>query len=182
MEPFGLAAGAAGLLGLFTTSLQLYDIIDAGKKSKLDYEILKTKLGLERVRLLLWGEKVGLVLANRTSPRLDPRLEDQRISSAVWDILGCMKMLFEDTESLRQKCGLKETKSSAVASQESNVLMATFKDSYRKLQAASESGGPLRAKAKWAISDKARFITGIQRQPGSHVSGYRADYEGQHAK
>lgn len=140
MEPASLATGVAGLAGLLDTCLQLYDTVDAGKKHGADYEILTIKLGIERVRLVSWGEKVGLVPlstageSGSTTTRHDPRLDDQRICAAVWDILGCMKMLFEETDVLQGKYGLREyNPSSNVVTMNprqrpNNVLAETFKE------------------------------------------------------
>jgi hypothetical protein len=139
MEPAGLAAGTVNLAGLVTTCLQLYEIIDAGKKFGVDYEVVKAKLGRERIRLLHWGEKVGLVAdstSGNNATQLDSRLGHDRISIAVWEILGCIKMLFEDTDALRKNYGLKVSKSStcpASATADTNTLWVALTESYKKL-------------------------------------------------
>src|SRR5271168_3259224 len=103
MEPLGLAIGVAGLVPLFSVCVQLFDIVDSGKAYGKDYEILIAKVEVERVRLFLWGESVGLsgqdvnILESDLRSQLDQRLEDRRVCSAVSDVLECMKRVFEDT-------------------------------------------------------------------------------------
>ena len=43
MEPVGLAVGIAGLAGLFTTCIECFNIVQRGRYSGRDYEILEAK-------------------------------------------------------------------------------------------------------------------------------------------
>lgn len=37
------------------TCVQVFEIIDSGKKYGVDYEVLRVKLEVERIRFLVWG-------------------------------------------------------------------------------------------------------------------------------
>ncbi|KAJ5613406.1 hypothetical protein N7510_006600 [Penicillium lagena] len=172
MDPTGLVLGATSLVTLFKTCLDLYNAIECGRNLGTDYRILVTKVGVERVRLTLWGSLVGLYDLQKDEDSqgdrfaeyfdvLDSRLVDPRIASAVADILNCMRRLFEDSGSLVKKYGLQEMASDhlAILTIENPVKM-TFKKTYSRLQASAsriQKKPPLVAAARWAIKDKKQF-------------------------
>lgn len=185
MDAAGVGIGTVALFSLFKTCLDMYDTLECGRRYGADYEVLTTKVGVERVRLSIWGDTVGLpglgdeaVVAAapggpQTSPEtgasgVDPRLHDPRIVKAVFDILHCMQQLFEDTSSLTRRYGLQATSSSpsssaaggvaTLASQASgsNALVTTFRSTYTRLQGTQRSAS-LMTSARWAIKDKKRF-------------------------
>ncbi|KAJ5819551.1 hypothetical protein N7474_005142 [Penicillium riverlandense] len=172
MNPAGLVLGAASLATLFKTCLDLYDAIESGRNLGTDYKILVTKVGVERVRLALWGSLVGLYdLPKDEDSRgdgvtehydvLDSRFDDPRVASAVADILNCMRRLFEDSGSLVRKYGLQELASDEVAVLTiENPVKMTFKKTYACLQASAsriQKQTPLVAAARWAVKDKKKF-------------------------
>ncbi|KAJ5689114.1 hypothetical protein N7462_003506 [Penicillium macrosclerotiorum] len=173
MDPIGITIGAASLLTLFKTCLELYEAIECGRNLSKDYEILATKVGIERVRLALWGSMVGLYdlptdrstkagKLDTSAHTVDPRLKEPRIFRAVSDILNCMLRLFQDSGSLTRRYGLQQMTSSDLALRGSgrNVITTTFKKTYAHLHASAsliQQGSSLVTAARWAIKDKKRF-------------------------
>lgn len=168
MEAAGLGIAAASLLALFTTCLEMYDTIECGRRFGSDYEVLTTKVGIERVRLLLWGDSVGLPGLDLhastqaiTHPSLDPRLQDPRIIKAVSDILSCMRQLFEDTSSMTRRYGLQSSEANqTLPGSLKNALVTSFRKSYTRFQEASvqrQRVATISTTARWAIKDKKRF-------------------------
>ena len=49
-----------GVVASWKTCVQIFDIVDSGKKYGMDYELLRVKLEVERIRLLTWDDMVGL--------------------------------------------------------------------------------------------------------------------------
>ena len=45
-----------GVITAWQTCVQVFEIIDSGKKYGMDYEVLRVKLEVERIRLLVWGD------------------------------------------------------------------------------------------------------------------------------
>jgi hypothetical protein len=101
------------LIPLFKACTQLFDLVGAGRTCGTDFELLSTMLDIERVRLCLWGQRVGLVAYSydqspldtnlaRTTMELDARLEDRRVAGAVSDVLACVNCIFENSEALKQ--------------------------------------------------------------------------------
>ncbi|OBT62209.1 hypothetical protein VE03_08057 [Pseudogymnoascus sp. 23342-1-I1] len=174
MDPTGVVIGAASLLTLFKTCLEMYESIESGRNLGTDYEVLSTKVGIERVRLALWGDVVGLFdldLARDSHagpPQqrhgVDPRLGEPRIARAVSDILNCMRQLFEDSGSLTRRYGLQPTSSVdstvAVAGIRGDTVATTFRNTYARLHASAsrvQQSTSLVLTARWAIKDKKRF-------------------------
>jgi hypothetical protein len=193
MDATGLVIGAVGLISLFKTVVQVSDIIDASKHYGNDSEILSIKLGIERVRLTMWGEKLGLTDANLDTSdsfqaQLDSRLSDRRVSLAILDVLVCMKRLFEDSGALKRRYGLQAVDGTVPASARGvvggNALQDTFRrtfDKFNSAAAASQQNISLKSSSKWAISDETRFELLIQdlRDFNDSLSAFFPDIETQ---
>ncbi|KAH6641125.1 hypothetical protein F5144DRAFT_641863 [Chaetomium tenue] len=73
MEVAGLALGVVGVAGILSTLkdvAELYSLFVDSRSIGRDYEMLDTKLDIERTMLLHWADRVGL-LRNDYDPRLD---------------------------------------------------------------------------------------------------------------
>ncbi|KAK8073209.1 hypothetical protein PG994_004108 [Apiospora phragmitis] len=60
-EVAGLALGALGIAGLFTSCVENFDIIVRAKDFGEEFDLLCTQLSLQRIRLAVWGETLGLL-------------------------------------------------------------------------------------------------------------------------
>lgn len=56
----GLALSAVSVAALFTTCVDCFNIVVSAREISRDYELLCTELSLQKLRLFLWGESVGL--------------------------------------------------------------------------------------------------------------------------
>jgi ankyrin repeat protein len=141
----------------------------------MDYEILRVKLEVERIRLLTWGEVVGLSDAqlDETNSRIliDQRLVREGVRSTVEELLGCIEYVFANAETLQRKYGLKEEPSQSIESPGSAfqvgglgdnqpVLGSIFGRAYagmRKSAKEIQQAAPFKRKVTWVISDKEKF-------------------------
>ncbi|KAL1688117.1 prion-inhibition and propagation-domain-containing protein [Schizophyllum commune] len=182
MEVAGLVIGATSILALWETCVQVFDIVVSGQHYGMDSEIARVKLEVERVRLLMWGEAVGLSSVRLPEEGVPspgpchPRLGRPEVTDAVMRILGCIHHLFKDTDALQRRYGLQRTseRSSVSAvldiSPENNASSATilesvFKKAYASLQKSSRRNNritTLRKRAHWAILDKTKFSLLVQ--------------------
>lgn len=173
--------GAVSVITLWQTCVQAFDIVTSGQRYGVDSEIAHIKLEVERVRLLMWGQAVGLADGQRlttgtssaasspsSSRPLDPRLNTREVGDAVTRILGCIQLLFKDTGALQRRYGLqREYEASSLlpnfltrSPSSTNVLDSIFIRAYASLQKSSknnQAGLSLRRRARWAIVDKNRF-------------------------
>ena len=116
MDITGFALSIVSIASLFQTCVQVFDLFNNGRQHGKDYEILSCKLEIERIRLVQWGQEVGLsrilnseagvtmhssgssVIDPNLQFSIDSRLGQPQISSLVLYILSCLKLVFEDSE------------------------------------------------------------------------------------
>ncbi|KAH8886438.1 hypothetical protein GQ53DRAFT_658173, partial [Thozetella sp. PMI_491] len=60
-EPVGIVLGVLGISGLFTACIENFDIVVRARNFGEEFDLLCTQLSLQRLRLVLWGETLGLV-------------------------------------------------------------------------------------------------------------------------
>jgi len=60
IEAIGLTLGILSVAGLFSTILDAIDWFIAVRSYGEDYQLLVTKVSIERLRLFRWGQAVGL--------------------------------------------------------------------------------------------------------------------------
>lgn len=66
------------------------------------------KLSIEKRRLMIWGEAVGIL---RPDQDRDPLLDDLETRKLVERILSNVQRLFDETQNLKSKYGLEKTSS-----------------------------------------------------------------------
>jgi hypothetical protein len=113
------------------TCVQIFEIVDTSRKYGWDYEVLRIKLEVERVRLLAWGEAVGLAGLNNSQIIPDPRLRSREIQSMVMGVFGCIQNIFENSEALQNKYGLRPSESHK--DKQVDLLRSVFKREYNTL-------------------------------------------------
>lgn len=161
-EPAGLALGAIGLAGLFSSCIECLNLIQRGRSLSKDYRLLETKLSNQELRLRAWGKACGFV----DSEALGLRLNDSELEQQIRATLDCIKLLFSDSRELKKQYGLKLCKSKsparpddrAVIGAESSVsteTRSTFSSLFRTTRA--DRSQPLLSAAQWAIEDKEKF-------------------------
>ena len=64
----GLTLSAISVVAVFSTCIDCFNIVAAAKDFGHDYELLCTALSIQKLRLFLWGESVGLASRNGRSP------------------------------------------------------------------------------------------------------------------
>lgn len=191
MEVAGLAIGVISIASLFQTCVQLFDVISLGRTRGKDYEILSCKLEVERLRLIVWGQKIGLsnprtrVEAASLAPSVPnspTALESwsgyPRISSLISHILTCLKLIFEDVERLERRYGLRKVPHLPQLGQQlagGFFMPTTFRQVHDDLQLTmkeSQRETVVLAKARWAILDRTKFSTLIEDIKGFNDSLY----------
>ena len=125
------------------------------------------KLSIEKRRLMVWGEAVGIL---RPDQDRDPLLDDLETRTLVERILSNVQRLFDETQNLKSKYGLEKTSSTQNSSKaivqgcavcslsfESSPLVqfhTGFSEHIRKVG--------LVEKTRWAIRDSKKFAALIQ--------------------
>lgn len=60
MEVAGIAIGVLGIAGLFTACIENFNIVVRAREFSEEFEHLCTLLALQQIRLVIWGETLGL--------------------------------------------------------------------------------------------------------------------------
>lgn len=177
MELASTAIGVVGLAALFSTCIETLDTLAAAARYSVDREILHTKIEVERLRLMIWGESAGLTDIDPSRPEdesaydrdfLDESLRGAALRSAVAGLLACFSNYFEDIEQLRSRYGLstqkqnQEKESTPVMTEAPTrqMLLATFQKTYARFQqrtAKVQASTSTFKKAKWAVTDERKF-------------------------
>jgi Prion-inhibition and propagation len=177
MDATGLVLSVAAL---WTTCVQIFDVVESGRRYGMDYEILRVKLEVERIRLFNWGEAVGLSgdVNGRdistagpsrvsTTSRADVRLQRKDVNDTVMTLLGYIQHVFENSERMQSAYGLlpatrggTQDGSTVAGSSSQLVLGAVFRKSYERLKRTARERQRTTTVARrtiWAIHDKKKF-------------------------
>ena len=165
MEAAGFAVGIITLIGSFKDCIDLFSYFTVARSLGRDYEILSTKMDVEKALLLQWCQRTNLL-----QPNYDKRLDDPKIQATVAQIVSSIRILLSDTKTLQERYGMGESKPGDEALfGMSASRMSTFTKGFGKLDSLlrdfekldlrirSHRAAPCTLKARWAIRDRDRF-------------------------
>ncbi|KAK0654909.1 prion-inhibition and propagation-domain-containing protein [Cercophora newfieldiana] len=173
-----------GVAALWKTCVQIYEIVDSSRQYGMESEILSVKFEVERVRLICWGDAVGLQSLVSNDPASatasDPRLQRVEIRTAVVRLLGCIQQAFEDTSRLQERYGLQPSTASPVTAgvnlpvtQTDRILSGVFKRAYENLRRVAsdrQRDTPVTRRTIWAVRDRNKFLALIAELRGFNDS------------
>ena len=152
-----------GVVATWKTCVEVFDVVGSSRLYGIDYEICRVKLEVERVRLLAWGDAVGLSGGDSSGPSPDARLNREQTRQLVMRVLGCIQRIFENSDSLQDRYGLIQEMHRPELEQSEQTgasLPLIFRKAYANLKRTGrdrQRAGTVRQKAVWAIHDKSKF-------------------------
>jgi hypothetical protein len=168
------AVGVAGVIGAFKDVVDLYSLFVDSKNLGQDYELLDTKLDIEKTMLLHWAERVGLL-----RPDYDRRLDEPNTSDTVFRVLASIRSLLSDASELTTRYGVwtlpnstmitdsgssamtaPENTRRAISGRQMERLTRQFDDMRLRKQIPKHTG--LKHRFRWAVRDKQQFETLLQ--------------------
>ena len=102
VEPISLTIGIASL---FSSCIECFEYFKAAQSLANDLKIPPVKLDIEKTRLLIWGNAVGILRVDDSERA--PDLRDPVKVAVITKCLELIKALFSDTEKLEKVYGLK---------------------------------------------------------------------------
>ncbi|KAK7179647.1 TPR domain containing protein [Paraphaeosphaeria sporulosa] len=154
-----------GIVALWKTCVDAFEVVDSSRNHGMEYELLRVKLEVERIRLHSWGNAIGLG-EDDDNTFSDPRLKRRELADTVVQVLGCIHQLFENSNNLQNKYGLRpwavNTQDMLSSPQGQPILGAVFKKAYealRKNARERQTTTRMSRKTMWAIRDKQKFHT-----------------------
>lgn len=176
-EVAGLALGVvglAGVVGAFKDVVDLFSLFLDSRHLGRDFEVLDTKLDIEKAMLLQWADRVGLLRPNHA-----PQLNIPDTRATVYRALGSIRSLLRDVDALKSRYGVEAVKVKELKSLEdqtkglfrsrvgsaaiSAIQMTHFTREFDKMdlrmKSLQEGSGILKQKIRWVIRDKESFET-----------------------
>jgi len=102
MEPVGLAVGAVGLAGLFSTCLDALQKLDSYKTARRDSRQLEAQLSATIHLFERWGEGVG-INQGKLSKAHHPDLDDPRTFVVVQRLLGSIDEFLQTSDNVTNR-------------------------------------------------------------------------------
>jgi Prion-inhibition and propagation len=163
IEPVSFTIGIVALASLFSTCIECFDYFKTGQHLEEEFEILLVKLDLEKTRLLIWGNAVGVLKTEDEGRAVE--LSEAPKAELIGRCLERINSLLSDTDKLQNEYGLQASvEAGAKSGRSSNVVSANsmniFKTSYRRFWvrfASKQTRSGLLMRTKWAIRDKPKF-------------------------
>ena len=153
-----------GVAGLFSSCIDAFSHFKAAQTAEDDVDTVLLKLDVEKTRLLLWANEIGIYSVNRQHAKLF----DEPIANLLSRILTKIQAKLTDSEQLRASYGvgtLEAPQAKAVTYLSSNGFEIFRRSSHRfwtryacRLRSDRPPGeGSILAKTKWAIYEKEKF-------------------------
>ncbi|RPA89062.1 hypothetical protein L873DRAFT_1723561, partial [Choiromyces venosus 120613-1] len=167
MEVAGTVIAVASVVGLFSAALEIFDYVQSATAFGPTHEVLQIKIEVEKVRLLIWGQSIGLDgSADQRDDAVNEALDREYLRTAVAGLLVCFVKIFEDSEKLRDRYGLVQRvdpgtgTGTGMENLDQRLLGSTFKRTYDKFRgnpSGRQRGSTLVLKMRWAVADEKRF-------------------------
>ena len=154
----GLAIGVIGLISLFTTCIDAFNIIITAQEFGQDYEVLCADLAIQRLRFCLWGEAVGLLSRTSIDRRVRaPGLDDPKIRQTLVQTLQAIQFLLKEADCFRDKLFLQPR---------SSHRLSLFRDTFNQFRLRADRNrrqASMGTIMRWAIYAGDKFQERIER-------------------
>ncbi|KAI3331487.1 prion-inhibition and propagation-domain-containing protein [Xylariaceae sp. AK1471] len=151
MEAAGLGIGVIGLVGLFSTCLDMVERWDSYKDFGLESESLRARLTADRVLFRQWGQKVGIGNDRREGDH-HKALDDPSIRPAIDLVLRSIKNIEDDANTFASP--LRHFSDLTRLSAEVDSMLHKDSKPFKK----SENITSRRSRLGWALGGKARVL------------------------
>lgn len=167
-ETAGLLIGVIALAGTFKDCIDLFGYITASRNLGSDYDLITTKLDVEKTLFLQWAQRVHLL-----DEHYDVRLTHFDVANTISGMLLSVQQLLSDSHTLQHRHGMRPDPQPPNGSSASNISdhalsgprMNRFISDFTALSVRSNmprKDVPVLHKVRWAIHDKDKFENLIQ--------------------
>lgn len=158
-ELLGAIASGVTLAALFKACIEAFDLIQTSRQQEVDFKKLKLRLNIEKCRLYIWGESMGLT--NTAEADQERPIDRFRFPEVVREILEIVLQLFHDSHKIRDKYGCRQATSHDLllgANQDGpiNSLAASFSNFSIRSSQSSRTSTFLQS-IVWVIHDRKKF-------------------------
>ncbi|KAI0888403.1 prion-inhibition and propagation-domain-containing protein [Annulohypoxylon maeteangense] len=166
MEVAGLAVGVLGIAGLFTSCIENFNIVVRAREFSEEFEQLCTLLALHQIRLVIWGETLGLAPppGARTPRPYNRALDRPDIRPYIETTLYQLKNLLSKADTITGRYASEEQERAAECSEiwagSNSKGMSIFRDSYERFKARikkNQKDASVWQVTRWSIHDYEKF-------------------------
>ncbi|KAI0199187.1 prion-inhibition and propagation-domain-containing protein [Astrocystis sublimbata] len=155
MEPAGLAVGIAGLVGIFSTCLDIVERWDSYKDFGVEFGSLVARFKADKIRFRQWGQLVGID-KSKHGDGYHKALDDPSIRRVVDEILQSIKHFDDDTGNFPP--ALRPISGSVDTLAHSKTVLPRGRPQFEKYQGATSR----KSRLEWALRGKARFLALVE--------------------
>ncbi|KAK0705675.1 hypothetical protein B0H67DRAFT_558231 [Lasiosphaeris hirsuta] len=161
-EVAGLAFGAIGIVSLFSACVECFDVFVRARGFSDDFDLLCMQLSLQQIRLVCWGEALGLIPNHdgKTVPK-DGAFSHPRVVPAVEASLNHLRNLLSKADVITGRYspgdGIKGSPDEPASSPRA---MTIFRDGFERFMARIKKNQKQQSAWKvtrWSVHDHERF-------------------------
>lgn len=155
-EPVSLTLAVVSLAGLFNNAIVDFEYIQLGKNFATDFEICRTKMACQQLRLSRWGAAVG-INGNATSVNSlsDVKVEQHEVKTAE-DCLGHIAELFAEYRGKSRRYEQGRSGSQELVSDDSPKSRSLLDRMHTIVAARRQETGAL-VRVRWALYERKNF-------------------------
>ena len=170
-EIVGAVASALALATLFKHSIEAFDTIKMVKNQALDFKKVTLRLNIEKCRLYIWGQAMGLASTGKPSQQVD--ISHCPCPELISETLSLIIDMFKDTEKLKARYGCTNVGDPDLdpftESEPRDNVLRHLNTSFSNFDISSELIArhvPLVRKTYWVVRDRKRFEVLINEAKG----------------
>lgn len=157
-EVLGAVASGVTLAALFRTCIEAFDLIQTSRHQEGDFKKLKLRLDIEKCRLYIWGELIGLT--NTSEADQDRPIDRVRFPEVVREILKSVFELFHDSHKIRERYGCRQATSDDLLDTDQNGPIRSLAASFSNFSIPSSHHSRtsrIIQNLVWVIHDRKKF-------------------------
>lgn len=163
-EIAGLALGVVGLVGIYSTALQLLDQVTTARHLGAEIQQHQTKLNTVKTSLRLWGERTGINTENGNLDgrrRHHPVFDDVETREQVAATLACLQDVLEEVD-VELKGYQQLGQAAKPASADVVVMRRWFRGAVKAVQKSTAMG----KKVGWGAGDGKKMKEAVENLRG----------------
>lgn len=163
-EVLGAIASGITVAALFKGSVEAFELIQVARHQDRDLEKLTLRFNIERCRLYVWGEAMGLTTVPNSGKTC--LLDSTRFGDLIRGTLQAILDIFQDTDKMKRKYGCREA--SIMKKRKQPLPQSSFSDPVENLArtfanfkveqvSRDKVEKDLTTRTRWIIRDRSKF-------------------------
>ena len=150
-EAAGLVFGVAGLAGLFSSCIQVFDMLQMANTMDFDLRILHQRLENQKLRFANWGQSLGLDGSLEGESALHGATFNELTGVSIMRNMEILRETFQNARSLEKRQGLHRLPD--------GDRRTPFAAALRRIQNRVQKGAqkPIRRPCLWVCTDRRQF-------------------------